>query len=169
MYVNIKYVIVLKLLTGSPWHWIWGVVCGKWILTKTMLSSLAVGWAGWRMQCILCIFSLYLVQSRLNCGTTLKNIPRAATWHRSLHLNTPALEYFNFRGYLIEDVVLGSFPNFKPVLKLQSFYPAWMGNFMGQLCNIRSMELWIFTAKVMETLRFSCSKSLSLFKLLNTQ
>ncbi|XP_050262892.1 F-box/LRR-repeat protein At4g14103-like isoform X10 [Quercus robur] len=73
-------------------------------------------------------------------------------WSFKLHINTPTLEYFNFKGDLDNDVVSENLPNlFKSVLDVRRcYYLDWMlklTNFMGPLCNIRSMELWIGTAK----------------------
>ena len=87
-------------------------------------------------------------------------------WSFKLHINTPNLEYFNFKGDLDNDVVSENLPNlFKSVLNVRRcYYLDWMWkltNFMGPLRNIRSMELWIGTAKVRGTLFFfSCSNSL---------
>ncbi|XP_050262884.1 F-box/LRR-repeat protein At4g14103-like isoform X3 [Quercus robur] len=73
-------------------------------------------------------------------------------WSFKLHINTPALEYFHFKGDLNSDVVSENLPNlFKSVLDVRNcYYLDWMWkltNFMGLLCNIRSMELWIGTAE----------------------
>ncbi|KAL4613964.1 hypothetical protein ACB092_07G020700, partial [Castanea dentata] len=73
-------------------------------------------------------------------------------WLFKLHINTPALEYFNFKGDLDNEVVSENLPNlFKSVLDVRRcYYLDWMWkltNFMGPLCNIRSMELRIGTAK----------------------
>ncbi|KAK4564978.1 hypothetical protein RGQ29_006855 [Quercus rubra] len=73
-------------------------------------------------------------------------------WSFKLHINTPALEYFNFKGDLDSDVVSENLPNlFKSVLDVRScYYLDWMWkltNFMRLLCNIRSMELCVGTAE----------------------
>lgn len=73
-----------------------------------------------------------------------------------LHLNTPALKYFHFKGVLDEDVVLEKLPNLvKSVLQVETCYDTsdddyamriW--DFMGPLYNVISMELYINTAEV---------------------
>ena len=80
-------------------------------------------------------------------------------WSFKLHINTPALEYFHFKGDLNSDVVSENLPNlFKSVLDVRScYYLDWMWkltNFMRLLCNIRSMELCVGTAEVRSTLFF---------------
>nr|POF27507.1 f-box/lrr-repeat protein [Quercus suber] len=72
-----------------------------------------------------------------------------------LHLNTPALKYFHFKGVLDEDVVLEKLPNLvKSVLEVETRYDTsdddyamriW--DFMGPLYNVISMELYINTAE----------------------
>ena len=76
-------------------------------------------------------------------------------WYKLL-INTPALEYFHFKGVLAENFVLESLPNlvklFLQVEKHQVLttkdYAKRTWDFMGQLYNAISMELSIETAEL---------------------
>ena len=97
------------------------------------------------------------------------------SWYKLL-INTPALEYFHFKGVLDESLVLESLPNLvKSFLQVEKHqvlttkdYAKRIWDFMGQLYNAISMELSIETAEVRARFVFDLSHSLSLIKLLNT-
>ena len=97
------------------------------------------------------------------------------SWYKLL-INTPALEYFHFKGVLDESFVLESLPNLvKSFLQVEKHqvlttkdYAKRIWDFMGQLYNAISMELSIETAGVRARFVFYLSHSLSLIKLLNT-
>ncbi|XP_075664523.1 putative FBD-associated F-box protein At5g56560 [Castanea sativa] len=74
-----------------------------------------------------------------------------------LLINTPALEYFHFKGVLDENIVLESLPNLvKSFLQVEKHrvlttkdYAKRIWDFMGQLYNAISMELSIETAEIL--------------------
>jgi len=75
-------------------------------------------------------------------------------WRSRVHINTPALEYFHFAGVLSEDLVLEKLPNVvESVVEVVQWrrdvhYGKKVWDFMGQFCNVISMELITTTAEV---------------------
>ena len=106
---------------------------------------------------------------------TINTMLSSYSWYKLL-INTPALEYFHFKGVLDESFVLESLPNLvKSFLQVEKHqvlttkdYAKRIWDFMGQLYNAISMELSIETAEVRARFVFDLSHSLSLIKLLNT-
>nr|POF06715.1 f-box/fbd/lrr-repeat protein [Quercus suber] len=82
-------------------------------------------------------------------------------WPYKVHINTPALEYFHFNGVLNEDFVLEKLPNVvESVVEIVKFlrdvdYAKKVWDFMGQFCNVISMELITNTA---ETLSYASNR-----------
>ncbi|KAF3963928.1 hypothetical protein CMV_011733 [Castanea mollissima] len=70
-------------------------------------------------------------------------------------INTPALEYFHFRGYLNRDDALEKLPNVvECVIQIEDCeksddYAKRVWDFMGKLYNVISMELSIITALIL--------------------
>ncbi|KAK4582260.1 hypothetical protein RGQ29_025438 [Quercus rubra] len=70
-------------------------------------------------------------------------------------INTPALEYFHFSGYLNGDDVLENLPNVvESIIQIEDCdlindYAKRVWDFMGKLCNVISMELSTITAQIL--------------------
>ena len=81
-------------------------------------------------------------------------------WPYKVHINTPALEYFHFNGVLNEDFVLEKLPNVvESVVEVGQFlwdvdYAKKIWDFMGQFCNVVSMELITEAAEVIASYFF---------------
>ncbi|KAL4649589.1 hypothetical protein ACB092_01G024700 [Castanea dentata] len=93
-------------------------------------------------------------------------VPTLKTLHLHWHvlsssikfqINTPALEYFNFRGFLNGDNVVENLPNVvECVLQFEQCvlidfedYAKRLRDFMGPLCNVISMEFSTTTAQIL--------------------
>ncbi|KAL4606403.1 hypothetical protein ACB092_09G099900 [Castanea dentata] len=117
---------------------------------------------------VLLDLSLHVVDKYLNNLDEFNVIVLVATLKR-LHLhwnvqpsskyifqiNTPALEYFHFRGYLNRDDVLEKLPNVvECVIQIEDCeksddYAKRVWDFMGKIYNVISMELSIITALIL--------------------
>ena len=81
-------------------------------------------------------------------------------WPYKVHINTPALEYFHFNGVLNEDFVLEKLPNVvESVVEVEQClwdvdYAKKIWDFMGQFCNVISMELITEAAEVIASYFF---------------
>lgn len=77
-----------------------------------------------------------------------------------VHINTPALEYFHFTGVLNKDFVLEKLPNVvESVVEVVQFvgcadYAKKVWDFMGQFCNVKSMELMTTITEVIASYYF---------------
>ena len=110
---------------------------------------------------------------------TLKTLyiqwPADDCWLYKLQINTPALKWFRFGGGLGDDVVLENLPNLvEAVIDLEDAdsntvdYAKRVLDFSRPLFHVQSLNLVIESVEVMARYNLTCSKPLSLIKLLDT-